>query len=611
MKRPLKRKRCFYILFVISILFSGTALSFYPFLNTICPGRTAIFKTIEKSENRTGKINKNNNGTDYFINKTGNDSLAGTSPQAAWRTIARINTMNFEPGDRILFEGGHAFSGELLFTAEDSGTPTNPVIVSSYGAGKATINSDTSRAINVYNCNGFKISKLNFIGCGREDASGNSGIYFYTDDSTGTMLQFIQIDSVEVSGYHKAGIEIGAGHASNSGFRDVRITHTSVHDNGDKGIVVWGYFASTHVGWSHENVYIGYCKAFNNPGIPGKKGHTGNGILISGVNGAVVEYCEAYNNGALNSGPEGGPIGIWAWDANDVKIQFCESHHNKTNNNKDGGGFDLDGGVTNSVMQYNYSHDNAGAGYGLYQFNGAREFNNNTVRYNISENDGLVGDYGAIQFWATNSNGGIRNTKVYHNTLYVSENTTGAGIADINIGATYIFNTEIYNNIIVTAAGKRAVDIPHSSGGWYFKGNCYWSDGSTIEIKWDDQVYTGLNSWRSATGQEKSGSAEVGMEIDPKLACPGKGATIGDPVKLASLSAYRLQPDSPVIDKALDLEQNFGITVGTHDFFGILLPQFNGFDIGAGEAVTVSSLNDEQGNIPDRLPMEPDYPNSK
>jgi len=601
--------KIFIFFFVICIFLSESALPRFPASDFIIPIDSANIKFEDQTERQTDVKGKKNQGTDYYISNTGNDSLAGTSPQEAWRTIARANAIDFESGDRILFAGGQIFSGEIVFTSEDSGTFNQPVTVTSYGSGRATINSGGSKAINAHNCAGIVITNLNFVGSGREDSAGDSGIYFYTDDATGRKLDFIRIDSIEVSGYHKAGIEIGAWHASNSGFRDVRITKATAHNNGDKGIVVWGYFASTHNGWSHEDIYIGHCKAFDNPGIPKKKGHTGNGIIVSGVNGAVIEYCEAYNNGALNSGSEGGPIGIWAWDANNVIIQYCESHHNKTNNNKDGGGFDLDGGVTNSVMQYNYSHDNAGAGYGIYQFNGAREFKNNTVRYNISENDGLVGGYGAIHFWATNSNGGIQNTKVYHNTLYVSENTTGAGIADINVGATYIYNSEIYNNIIVTAAGKRAVDIPHSSGSWDFMGNCYWSYGSNVEIKWDSKIYSGLNGWRSVTGQEKIDDIAVGMETDPKLTDPGNGATIGDPEKLTTLSAYRMQPASPVIDKGIDLKSRFGIEVGSHDFFGTSLPQFKGFDIGACEATTVSSIHEDQGNVPVRLKLEQNFPN--
>ena len=84
--------------------------------------------------------------------------------------------------------------------------------------------------------------------------------------------------------------------------------------------------------------------------------------------------------------PSGGPVGIWVWDANNALIQNNESHHNRTGSTADGGGFDFDGGVTNSVMQYNYSHDNAGPGYGVYQFRG-EALNGFTVRYNVSAND--------------------------------------------------------------------------------------------------------------------------------------------------------------------------------------------------------------------------------
>ncbi len=55
---------------------------------------------------------------------------------------------------------------------------------------------------------------------------------------------------------------------------------------------------------------------------------------------------------------------------------------------KTGAGFDFDGGCTNSTLQYNYSHDNYGAGYLLAQFDNAPLMKNITIRYNISENDG-------------------------------------------------------------------------------------------------------------------------------------------------------------------------------------------------------------------------------
>jgi hypothetical protein len=77
-------------------------------------------------------------------------------------------------------------------------------------------------------------------------------------------------------------------------------------------------------------------------------------------------------------------------------------------------------------MQYNYSHDNTGAGYLLAQFANARAFSNNIVRYNISQNDSRKGNYAGIHFW--NGGSGISNTSVYNNTIYMSRPLTGTGI---------------------------------------------------------------------------------------------------------------------------------------------------------------------------------------
>ena len=85
----------------------------------------------------------------------------------------------------------------------------------------------------------------------------------------------------------------------------------------------------------------------------------------------------------------GGPVGIWAWNSDQVTIQFCKSHDMATANNADGGGYDLDGATTNSVIQYNVSWDNHGYGYQLYDFFWGPH-QNNTVRYNVTIGDGKV-----------------------------------------------------------------------------------------------------------------------------------------------------------------------------------------------------------------------------
>ncbi len=521
----------------------------------------------------------------YYVSPAGNDSKAGTSAEQAWKTINKVNVTTFKAGDSILFEGGQTFRGSLKFGAADSGTRAKPVTVGSYGKGRATISSGSRHGLHAKDCGGFIVKDLIFVGSGIGDAKGKKGIYFFTD-KIDDKPEYIRIDNVKISGYRWEGIHIAGAMSSNSGFRDVRITNAEVHDNGDKGISFRG--SQPRGDWVHKDIYVGNCRVYDNVGIAGKKGHTGNGIILSSVDGAIIEFCEGYNNGQFCDDPNsGGPIGIWAWDSHDVVIQYCEAYDNKTGNKKDGGGFDLDGGCVSCVMQYNYSHDNYGAGYGIYQYSGAREYKDNVIRYNISENDGLDGRYGGINLWSTNSSGGVRDTKVYNNTVYITRETKGAAIADLPYteGESYVYNTKVYNNIFVSTAGKQVVDMPQPSGGWSFKGNCYWTYGGDIAIRWGDKTYTNLDEWRKATGQERIDGKDVGFEADPQLVNAGGGGTIGDAHKLASLTAYKLKQSSPLIDAGLDIKKLFGIDAGKRDYYGAMIAQGRKFDVGAQEFV--------------------------
>jgi len=522
-------------------------------------------------------------GTDYYISTNGNDSASGASPEKAWKSIGKVNATTFRPGDKILFKGGEAFAGSLKFDMADSGKPDTPVTVSSYGKGRATISSGTEHGLYAQNTSGFIVKDLIFNGAGADVDGRFSGICFFTDLDT-EKTEHIRIDNVDVSGYRWEGISIQADRRGSSGFRDIRITNATVHDNGDKGIASSG--PQPPGDWGHKDIYVGHCRVYNIRGISGKRGHSGNGIILSSVDGGVIEYCTAYNNGEFSDDPNsGGPIGIWFWDTRNGVIQFCESYDNKTGNQADGGGFDLDGGCVNCIMQYNYSHGNHGAGYGIYQYTNAREYKNNVVRYNISENDGIRNRYGGINLWSTNSSGGIQNTKIYNNTIIVSPATKGAAIGDLPEveGKSYVYDTQVYNNIIVGAAGKKLIDIPNPESRWTFKGNCYWTYGGNIEIRWGDKTYTNLREWRTATGQEQLFGKDVGFQVNPELTSIGQVTTVNNPKRLKTLNAYKLKQSSALIDHGLNLKWVFRIDTGRHDFYGNSIPDGDNYDIGAHE----------------------------
>jgi len=53
-------------------------------------------------------------GTTYYVSPSGNDDNSGTSPSEAWKTIDKVNSVTFSPGDSILFEGSETFSGQTM-----------------------------------------------------------------------------------------------------------------------------------------------------------------------------------------------------------------------------------------------------------------------------------------------------------------------------------------------------------------------------------------------------------------------------------------------------------------------------------------------------------------
>jgi hypothetical protein len=95
-------------------------------------------------------------------------------------------------------------------------------------------------------------------------------------------------------------------------------------------------------------------------------------------------------------------------------------------------------------------------------------------------------------------------------------------------------------------------------------------------------AYSALDSWRTATSQERVGATPTGLTTDPSLTNPGHGGTIGDPELLANLTAYTLLAASPVDNAGLNLRAVFGIDPGSHDFYGVALTP-DAASIGASE----------------------------
>ena len=496
--------------------------------------------------------------TTYYVSTSGDDNNSGLAPQDAWKSIEKINSVNLRPGDVVLLEGGKTFNGSLILDSHDANGGSNVVRISSYGAGRATISSGLSDGFMAYNTAGIVLDNLVFSGTATT-TNKNSGINFFNDLPGDVKLDFVRIENCEIYGYRDSGIVIGAWNG-NSGFNDVLIENNKVHDILDAGISSYGEFSQSKVGYAHSNITVRSCEVFNIPGY-GKGNNSGNGIVLSDVQHSVIEYCTAYNSGSGNTFSNGGPVGIWYWDADHVTIQHNEVYGMASASNKDGGGFDLDGGVTNGVMQYNYSHDNEGSGFLVGQFKWARPMSNIIVRYNISENDAATNG-GSVFLFNGESVDMMKNIFVHNNTLVLNE-LRYSGAANIKYASWRPFdqNVNFFNNILVAENGPSFIDVPLGYDGKFFGNLYYTSSGFTIWYK--GEKYDSLGAFRT-TGNEIYEGLPVGYEGDPLLSNPGNGGTIGFGNDLSGLNSYQIQPDSPANTGGIDIP----FYTGEKDFYG-------------------------------------------
>jgi hypothetical protein len=525
--------------------------------------------------------------TAYYISPTGSDSNLPGDPTNPWQSITKIDATSFQAGDSILFQAGQSFAGGIKFGADDSGSASLPITIDTYsidpstgtvtiGGSRATINAGNGNGLLVSNSAGFSIHDLNLAGSGQANNSFN-GISFDNNLSGNVQLPYVNIDNVAVSGFGKYGITIG-GSNGKSGFSNVSITNSEVFNNVVGGIETHGVFSSSATAYANSGLYLAHDLAHDNPGYAGSSNHVGDGIVLSDVNGATIERCEAYNNGSLNT-HNGGPVGIWTWDSNAVTIQYNESYNNHTAGTADGGGFDLDGGTTNSILQYNYSHGNDGAGFGAFQFKGARPFGGNVIRYNVSENDARKNGYGAITLWGYSSTA-LQNLAVYNNTVYLTQNSAKPLALYIESGTK---NVSIRNNIFDVSGGAQLIYVSGTQSNLLIQGNDYWTNGGTFNIKYGTKTYSTLPAFRSGAKQELLNGASVGLNVNPLLTSSGNGGTVGNADLLNTLTAYTLQSTSPLIGAGLNLK-SLGTDPGNQDFYGNLISDVPGhYGVGADQ----------------------------
>jgi len=453
----------------------------------------------------------------YYVSLGGNDDGPGTQA-SPFKTIRKINNLRLRAGDRVYFKGGEIFKGTLTVLPGAKGDKHAPLLITSYGNGNATIRADSLRGISLFKAQYVMIKNLKLEGLGRKAGNRENGLAILNSEH-------IQAENLDISGFQKSGVLIDSS-------SHIVINRVFVHDNGAAGITVEGRKSKK----DSRDIHISYCRAENNPGDPTKlDNHSGNGIVVGHCTNVVINRCTATNNGWDMPRIGNGPVGIWCYEADSVLIQHCLSYKNKTSKGgADGGGFDFDGGTTNSIIQYCFSYDNQGSGYCIFQYWGANPFYNNTIRYNISENDGTVSDSQAgLYVW--NSSGDPKqfyNCSVYGNIIY------NAKVAAISFSEKSLNDGfEFHNNIFV---GKDSLIKGRDVlGKCTFEENDWWSLKSGFNT-WGIRHFS---TWATQMGKEQKNGRIVGFNIDPKFKSAGK-SKLTNAGQIDKFTGYRLPQGS-------------------------------------------------------------------
>ena len=79
----------------------------------------------------------------FYVSTAGNDANDGRTPSSPWKTVAKVNSSTFNPGDSILFKRGDVWIGRALLPkgviVPTNGTADNPITFGAYGTGSQPV----------------------------------------------------------------------------------------------------------------------------------------------------------------------------------------------------------------------------------------------------------------------------------------------------------------------------------------------------------------------------------------------------------------------------------------------------------------------------------------
>lgn len=363
--------------------------------------------------------------TYYLDASVGDDTNSGTSPEKAWKNLAKTKSLHFKPGDRLLLKRGEVFIGELHITGK--GTPAQPIVVDVYGEEgnkPCIVGMDTSLfAVYITNSEYIEVKNLEVVNTGKTRLPKRSGVKLHLKNygvAHSILLKGLDIHDVNGSLVKNEGggsglLIVNEGEIIPSSFCGLIIEDCTVR-RCERNAMIWSGY------WKRDNWFPNRGVIVRNNLI---EEVPGDGIVPIGCDSALIEYNIMRNCPDMLPQSEAA-AGIWPWSCDNTVIQFNEASHHKAP--WDGQGFDSDYNCTNTCIQYNYSHDNEG-GFLLICNDGGSAMPYNignsgtVVRGNVSVNDGIRTKITRMGYFTPviHMAGPTKNTYVYNNILHINE----------------------------------------------------------------------------------------------------------------------------------------------------------------------------------------------
>lgn len=412
----------------------------------------------------------------YYIDAmNGNDANDGQSVAKAWKSLNRASRVTFRSGEKLLLKRGDVFGGELEVIGK--GTSTQPVVVDAYGEGdKPCIvgNNESLYAVRIFNSDYVTVQNIEIVNTGKQPLPCRTGLKIECKDygvSHNIKVNNLTIRDVNGSLVKEQGggsgiYIVNGGDSVASRFDSLLIENCHILRCARNAMIWSGYY-------DRRNWYPSKHTIVRNNLI---ELVPGDGIVPIGCDSTLIEY-NVMRNCSEVLPPTEAAAGIWPWSCDNTIIQFNEVSDHKAP--WDAQGFDCDYNSTNTVIQYNYSHDNYG-GMVLICDSGERSFSlgnrNSIVRYNISIGDGIRPNETRIGMFSPGIHlaGPVKNTLIERNIIHLNVKpsaTIDRTMVVSDLWGGYADSTFIKKNIFYAAETSKFVMTESTnndfSGNWY------------------------------------------------------------------------------------------------------------------------------------------------